>query len=284
MSNLTNFKVDEAKCIGCGLCKRVCPSMLIDLDEDRKVQIKEVERLDWYGCWGCQHCMTVCPAGAISIFGKDPQDSLPMAEAGADTVLDSLVAGRRSCRHYKDENVDRDMLADMLKILECTPTAGNKQKIEYTIIDDKEGMKKFREILGRETKKMTAQGIYPFSWDEESFGIMEDRGPQAMNGDIFFCSAPHLFIPHMPKQFGSAPTDIGLTLAYFELLCASRGLGAVYLGFPLNIIKMLPEVKALLQIPEDHYFGVALGFGYPEFTYARGAQKEGKARIHRLTF
>ena len=25
-----------------------------------------------------------------------------------------------------------------------------------------------------------------------------------------------LFIPHMPKQFGSAPTDIGLTLAYFE--------------------------------------------------------------------
>lgn len=284
MSNITGFKVDASKCIGCGLCKRACPSMLIEINEQKKSRIKEVSCIDWYGCWGCQHCLAVCPMGAISIFGKKPEDSLPMAGSEASAMIDSLIAGRRSCRHYKDENVDPKMLEDMLKVLECAPTGGNKQKVEYTLIDDKEEMKKFRQILRQEVEPLKAKGQYPHSWDEESFRIMEERGMQAMNGDIFFCSAPHLFIPHMPKQFGSCATDVGICLSYFELMCAAKGLGAVFLGFPLGILRMLPETMALLQIPEDHYVGAAIGFGYPEFTYARGVQKEGKAKIHRLTF
>lgn len=281
---MNKFIVDESKCIGCGLCKRACPSMLIDINENRKAQCQAVERMDWYGCWGCQHCLTVCPTGAISVMGKDPKNSLPMVGEEAGSMIDSLITGRRSCRHYRDENVDSEMLKDMLRVLECTPSGGNKQKMEYTIVDDKEEMKKFRKIMRRETEKLKAEGRYPYSWDEESFQIMEDRGTQAMNGDIFFCSAPHLFIPHMPKKFGSAPIEVGMTLAYFELMCAAKGLGCVYLGFPMNILKLLPETKALLHIPEDHFVGEAIGFGYPEFSYSRGAQKEGKAKITRLVF
>lgn len=284
MSNITGFQVDESKCTGCGLCKRACPSMLIEINEQKKSRIKEVSRMDWYGCWGCQHCLAVCPVGAISILGRKPEDSLPMAGSEASAMIDSLIAGRRSCRHYKDENVDRKLLSDMLKVLECAPTGGNKQKVEYTLIDDKEEMKKFRQILRQEVDKLKAKGQYPYSWDEESFRIMEERASQAMNGDMLFCSAPHLFIPHMPKQFGSCATDVGISLSYFELMCAAKGLGAVFLGFPLGILRMLPETMQLLQIPEDHYVGSAIGFGYPEFTYARGVQKEGKAKIHRLEF
>lgn len=284
MENITGFLVDESKCIGCGLCKKACPSMLIEISEQKKTRIKEVSRMDWYGCWGCQHCLAVCPAGAISILGRKPEDSLPMAGKEASSVIDSLITGRRSCRHYKDENVDPKLLSDMLKVLECAPTGGNKQKVEYTLIDDKKEMKKFRQILEKEVNRLKAKGLYPHSWDEESFRIMEERGPQAMNGDIFFCSAPHLFIPHMPKQFGSCATDVGISLSYFELMCAAKGLGAVFLGFPLGLLRMLPETMALLNIPEDHYVGSAIGFGYPEFTYARGVQKDGKAKIHRLIF
>ena len=53
MKNITDFQVDETKCIGCGLCKRACPSMLIDINVAGKAQIQEVERMEWYGCWGC---------------------------------------------------------------------------------------------------------------------------------------------------------------------------------------------------------------------------------------
>ena len=113
---------------------------------------------------------------------------------------------------------------------------------------------------------------------------MEARGPQAMNGDIYFCSAPHIIIPHMPKKFGSAAVEVGITLAYFELLCESKGLGCVYLGFPMNVMKLMPDVWAKLGNSGRSFRGNSHGIGYPKFEYARGAQKSGKQAIHRLKF
>ena len=70
-----------------------------------------------------------------------------------------------------------------------------------------------------------------------------------------------------------------------DRLCASRGLGAVIMTFPLGALENMPEVKALLEIPENHYAGVIIGFGYPEIAYVRGTQRElSPARIHRISF
>lgn len=284
VENMMQFKVNEEKCTGCGLCVKACPSMLIYLNDRKKASVHEVKSIDWYGCWGCQHCLAVCPEGAISVFGKKPEDSLPVLQEDVSGLLDALIAGRRSCRHFQDRNVDRAVIDQMLKVLENAPTGGNKQMVEYTIIDDKEEMKKFQKILREKTEEQAAKGIYPRTFDEESYRIMVEREQQAMNGDMLFCSAPHLFIAHVPGRIGSGKEDVTISSTYFELMCAARKLGAVILRFPLNILDTLPEVKALLQIPEDHHIGVAIGFGYPEFPYARGVQKEGKAPVHRLTF
>ncbi|MGN0733922.1 MAG: nitroreductase family protein [Emergencia sp.] len=286
MSFVNDIVIDRNRCIGCGLCKKACPSMLLDLDEENKAFSEPVDRLNWYGCWKCQHCMAVCPAGAVSVFGLNPEDSLPAVSdfEKSGEIMDAIVAGRRSCRHYRQENVDRELLDHILKVMENTPTGGNKMFVEYTLIDDIDRMNRFRELLRSGYDQLKAEGRYPFSWDEDSLGIMEDREDQAMNGDMFFCSAPHLFIPHMPAKFPSAPVDVNLTMAYFELLCNAHGLGTVYLGFPINFLKMLPEIYELLEIPEDHYIGSAIGFGYPVFRYARGVQKEGNVKIHRLSF
>ena len=41
----------------------------------------------------------------------------------------------------------------------------------------------------------------------------------------------------------------------------------------------------MLRIPEEHYIGVMIGFGWLEIRYARGAQRTVEdARIHRLRF
>lgn len=196
----TKFQVDESKCVGCGLCQLACPSMLIEMNEHKKPSLKPVISMDWYGCWGCQHCLTVCPNGAISVLGKKPENSLPLPSDAISTDLERLVCSRRSCRHYKDENVDPELLNELLAAVEATPTGGNKQKMEFTVIDDRAELDKLRKMICEGVKDLKKQGIYPYSWDEESYGIMEARGPQAMDGDIYFCSAPHIIIPHMPKN------------------------------------------------------------------------------------
>ena len=99
----TQFRVDESKCVGCGLCQLACPSMLIEMNEHKKPGLKPVKSMDWYGCWGCQHCLTVCPNGAISVLGKKPEDSLPLPSDAIATDLERLVCSRRSCRQFPDQ-------------------------------------------------------------------------------------------------------------------------------------------------------------------------------------
>ncbi len=74
--NFTKFRVDYDKCIGCGLCEKVCPGGILHLNAERKCDMDEITSFGWNGCWKCEHCLAVCPKGAISIFGKKPEDSI----------------------------------------------------------------------------------------------------------------------------------------------------------------------------------------------------------------
>ena len=56
-----NFKVDEGKCIHCGLCVKDCLSKVINFDENKKPVITVQDR-----CIKCQHCLSICPVGAKS--------------------------------------------------------------------------------------------------------------------------------------------------------------------------------------------------------------------------
>lgn len=237
------------------------------------------------GCWKCEHCLAVCPTGAVSIFGHRPEDSLtPVNTKEAAPMLDGLIANRHSCRRYQDRNVAPEVIDDMIHRLANAPNGGNKQQVEFTLIDDKEKMARFRQTVRKETERLAGQGIYPEGFDRASYEDMK-RWEGTVRPDMLFCGAPHLLIPHAPAGQGEPVQDVLIAGTYFELLCASRGLGAVMLTFPLGALDRMPEVKEMLEIPGDHYVGMLIGFGYPEIRYARGAQRTvGENRIHRPVF
>ncbi len=285
MKNLADFHVDSGACIGCGLCVRVCPGGVLHLNENRKAVMEPITGFGWNGCWKCEHCLSVCPKGAISILGHRPEDSLPpvMPEEAA-TVLDALIAGRHTCRRYLDRNVDRGIIDDMLRHLGNAPNGGNKQQVEFTLLDNKDVTEHFRKRVYARMEALAAQDVFPEGFDRPSYEDMK-RWQATVRPDMLFCGAPHLLIPHAPLGRGEPVQDVNIACAYFELLCASRGLGCALLTFPLGVLNTMPEIKALLQIPEDHYIGMILGFGWPEIRYARGSQRGiASERIHRLSF
>ena len=127
-------------------------------------------------------------------------------------------------------------------------------------------------------------GRRPEGFDRASYEDMK-RWRKTVRPDMLFCGAPHLLIPHAPLGKGEPVQDVLVAGTYFELLCASRGLGAVMLTFPLGALKRMPRIMAMLEIPEDHYTGMFIGFGYPEISYKRGVQKTvDPGRIHRPAF
>ena len=285
MSNITSFQVDQETCIGCGLCVKVCPSSILHLNEQRKCEMDEIDRFGWNGCWKCEHCLAVCPRGAIRIFGKMPEDSLPPVNAEtAAPVLDALIANRHSCRRFLKKDVPKDVIDAMLQMLGNAPNGGNKQQVEFTLIDDREQMNTFRRLAYTEMERLAGEGIYPVGFDKPSYEDMK-RWEKTVRPEMLFCDAPCLLIPHAPLGKGEPVEDVNIAAAYFEMLCASRGLGCVMMTFPRDALKNLPQIRAMLLIPETHYIGAMLGFGWPEIRYARGSQRSvADTRIHRLRF
>ena len=276
------FKVDSAKCIGCAHCVSVCTGMVLRM-KDGHPEMKPFERFGWSGCWRCQHCLAVCPTGAVSIFGKRPEDSLPKPSPQITEDMERLVAMRRSCRRFIGKNVDKAVIGRILAAMENAPTGGNAQNVEYTVVEDIDALDKIWSVAYTRMEENAARGIYSSGFSPSLYNTMKRSEADLRKDDMLFCGAPHLFVAHL-KAVGrwksDAIADCNIASAYFELLCNAFGLGTIMMSYSASVIQDVPEARQMLGIPEDHYMGIIIGFGYPEIPYQRGVQKDRKRKIH----
>ena len=60
-------KVDQEKCISCGMCQLYCPESTVKLTAEKKVIF------DYRYCKGCGVCANECPVGAILMVKEGEQ-------------------------------------------------------------------------------------------------------------------------------------------------------------------------------------------------------------------
>lgn len=58
----SKLKVDTDKCIGCGLCVKLCPM--------NNITIKEQKAVSYDRCTMCYRCINKCPKQALTLLGK----------------------------------------------------------------------------------------------------------------------------------------------------------------------------------------------------------------------
>lgn len=56
-----NIAIDATRCIKCGKCARVCPSLVFDRPADGT----PATVVNPQACIGCGHCVDVCPEDAV---------------------------------------------------------------------------------------------------------------------------------------------------------------------------------------------------------------------------
>jgi ferredoxin len=61
LENVTTLKLDDEKCIGCGMCEIVCPHAVF------KVENSKARFADRDACIECGACAANCPVEAITV-------------------------------------------------------------------------------------------------------------------------------------------------------------------------------------------------------------------------
>ena len=190
--------VDQAKCVRCGLCSKVCPVGIIHMTGQGPY---------YQGghCIVCGHCVAVCPTAALDHRRAPLANQLPLPKQpvlNADTAACFLRA-RRSIRVYKDMRVPRQQIAELLDIARFAPTAGNTQGVSYYIFDQPETL---RQVTALIIAWMETEISNVSPWAPYYTGRWKNTVKQAM---ILFCGGhPVWWWLQQPKSFWSAAAII----------------------------------------------------------------------------
>ena len=267
---MIDFIIDKEKCTQCGLCAADCPTLVIN-PKSEYPEIKEGKEAQ---CIKCQHCLAICPTAALSIWGKKPEDSIPVKKNIVEPeALAQLVKTRRSTRKFKADELEPGFIHELLATAAYAPTGHNKNVVLLSVVDNKDDLAKLREQAYAGIKKAFDEGKLP-----APMAFMNDfqRLWNSKQIDVIFRNAPHLLIASAPKAIATPETDATIALSYFELLANSNGLGTLWNGFVKWIIRdIAPELGIKIGLPEDHVIAGVLLFGKPAVKYARSIQSEG---------
>lgn len=257
-----NFKVDENKCIHCGLCAKDCIAAVITMDENNTPKATAPQR-----CIQCQHCLAICPVGAISIMDKNPENSEQIYAQNPDMIL-NLIKSRRSDRNYKNENLDANRMNKLKDMLKYIPTGCNVRKLHFSFIDDVEVMNEFRnhtnnKIITALTKKPVKAVLNTF---QNYIKLFLD------GDDVVFRGAPHMLVVSNHITAPCAKEDAIIALSYFELYAQSLGVGTCWCGFADTCMKLFPELCEYMNIPGGYKPEYVILFGPKAVNYARTTQ------------
>jgi len=266
---MLQFQVDPERCTQCDACVNDCPRGILRRTEGTPEAVAA-------DCLECQHCLAVCPAGAISVFGLNPIDSLPLGPIPSRRQMKTFIRGRRSVRRFLDEDIPAALIDELLADLAHAPSGCNARDLTFSVVSGRKSMAALLEklIQAIETKPGEIQADF----------VTEAVEAYRKNGtDPIFEGAPHLLVVSHGEKAVCFREDVVLALAYFELLAQSAGLGTTWCGMVKFIADMVPEVSGWFGLAPDTYF-YAMIFGRPAVRYERTVQRDQAARIRRLDF
>jgi ferredoxin len=272
--NPLQFHVDVDKCTQCDSCVKDCPSEIII----RRGTVPEAIDPPGGGCLACQHCLAVCPSGAISVFGLNPQDSLPLLSDSLPSYeqMKTFVRGRRSVRQFQDEDVSPALINELLADLAHAPTGCNDRDLTFSFVPGRKAMAILREKVMTAIEAKLRLGAAPTEFLAQAAAAYRNDGK-----DMLFRGAPHLLVVSPGSRARCGQEDAVLALAYFELLAQSANLGTTWCGVMKSVADVAPEVRAWLGLAPNAYF-YAMMFGKPAVSYARTVQRDSAARTQRL--
>ncbi len=269
------FKVDEALCVKCGECARVCAVAAIGPGDDG-VPVHLPAREGF--CIACQQCLAVCPTGALTVCGVDPKGCVDFSQMPTLAQTEALFRLRRSVRFFKDEDVPPELLEKIVSVAANAPTGTNSRKLRYTVLEG-EALRRFREAVYGKIEELDGKGLLT----EKLSHLRRMAKAWRQGRDVIFRNAPHLLLVSSGREAMTPLEDGIISLAAFDLAAQSAGVGTLWLCFVAQIMEAAPDLRLALGIGGERVFCYAMLAGFPDVRFRRGVDR-GSMEIHRVDF
>lgn len=253
---MKHLEIDEAKCVGCGLCKQVCIRDNIKI-EDIAVEVEN-------DCFDCGQCSTLCPTNAIKLLAYSGQDDriesydMENIPVSYDDML-QFYKQRRTVRWFKDEKISEENFLKLMEAAYYSPNRQNIQDVEFVVVDDKldDFIQLVYEIISvKEEEFFRIKQLGNYLNDENR---NPKRHPLLWEGSQLILA------------FSENKTDAVIAMTRLELLAYTLGLG----GFHSLFIGMAEEtnherlMEFFPEINQDKHMFAAFVIGVPRVKYLR---------------
>ena len=281
MTMTLNIQIDPEACVLCEACVDICIRKRLSRNDDTIKVAQEP-------CNLCGHCKAICPEDAITLTDLNNDECIPVPDKSDIPAPDKLLTffrSRRSTRRYKKDPVEREKLAKIIEAGRFSPTGGNRQSLEYAVVETPEILLKVRDRCV-EFHAAGAEKLLTMLAEKQKRGETLTGADLAMQAyaqawpfrlqllrqgiDTLFYDAPVLIVLHADVEVSPGPEiDAGLAAMQMGLLAQSQGLGTCYNGFLIGAAQQSAELKQLMQIPEKNLPVVSFVTGYPNVKYER---------------
>ncbi|NVM37374.1 MAG: nitroreductase family protein [Candidatus Lokiarchaeota archaeon] len=256
--------INYEECNNCNLCLTTCMLFRRDQEQD-KIVFNDLTDF----CNLCGQCIARCPQDAILYEGIGEAYSYenvgnPEKITSYDTIYKFLRANR-SIRRFRTKEVPKDILQKVFDALLSAPTAENARTENFTILSDKEQIKKLNDAVIEELLKQT--------YSKVKYGFLFKLLGKVFNSPIFF-DAPHVIFVDSPNDSEMELINIGIIITYGRLAAQTLGLGTCWNGWTQIAMMNNPEIKKIANI-KGKKVGIFI-LGYPTVKFYRSPPRAPK--------
>lgn len=140
--------VDKNKCIGCGVCARICHEQCISLAQHNGTKMAHV---DHELCSTCTQCIAICSQQALS---WDRVTAVPNNKSQLPTAvqLEELLRQRRTVRLYWNRKIKRALLEKIVNFGTYAPT--NNYNLRAIVVDHLVVIEAFDRIIMKQMNRV----------------------------------------------------------------------------------------------------------------------------------